>query len=535
MNSDVKFIEKICDEEFKTQIESIKQESIAGIQPNSNSFSDIEHPLDDDVIKELQSILAAIKSDNSNPYKIFSKKDCIISLWKTLIDKSIKCLRFFDRREPFIDNSNKKPIAWGVQHLYDYFDDYTKFENLLYGGARFYRDHIIHVFRVWFLGIYCLLKPSDGSIYLKKISIGTDSDGNEINVTCLEKISIWTLIALTHDLGYPLEKSQKIIERTKNMMCSFVSNPILSLDLSFSGAQNTINDVVLRFMSSKMHKIKTQCNYSTNLESKSDTNKLEYVAKLQFKYYKKLLNSLEKGDHGIISALLVDKLLLYFEESDFNINEHYVFGEEDVRQFYIRREILRSIASHTCKDIYQLNMMNFAFFLIVIDDSQEWGRKRISELYVNSKINYEFEDVVFDITDTPSDITNACSISEKFTLPKDYENELSGFFERLKSQYDDYCLIFRDGQDTSNRNFDFVKVCKIELEDDYQTVFKVKLDFPNKSCSKYTIELSCANSANFKNAKKAYNVEYFKSKFEKAKNITAITNDSKEYILEVSF
>ena len=240
-------------------------------------------------------------------------------------------------------------------------------------------------------------------------------------------------------------------------MCSFVSNPILSLDLSFSGAQNTINDVVLRFMSSKMHKIKTQCNYSTNLESKSDTNKLEYVAKLQFKYYKKLLNSLEKGDHGIISALLVDKLLLYFEESDFNINEHYVFGEEDVRQFYIRREILRSIASHTCKDIYQLNMMNFAFFLIVIDDSQEWGRKRISELYVNSKINYEFEDVVFDITDTPSDITNACSISEKFTLPKDYENELSGFFERLKSQYDDYCLIFRDGQDTSNRNFDFVK------------------------------------------------------------------------------
>src|SRR5699024_2685009 len=104
--------------------------------------------------------------------------------------------------------------------------------------------------------------------------------------------------------------------------------------------------------------------------------------------------------HGILSAIIIYKLLIYFLESDFNINEDYRFDEEESRQFYIRREILRTISAHTCHDVYHLDMLNFAFLLIMVDDAQEWGRKRISELYVKQNSNYEFGSIVpyFNVT-----------------------------------------------------------------------------------------------------------------------------------------
>lgn len=100
---------------------------------------------------------------------------------------------------------------------------------------------------MWILGITQLF--ANDNALLKEISIDEDCEVNPI-----EKISIWTLIALTHDLGYPLEKSLEVVERTKDMMKSFVVNPTISMDLSFNGVQNSMNDFVLRFMSSKMKK-----------------------------------------------------------------------------------------------------------------------------------------------------------------------------------------------------------------------------------------------------------------------------------------
>ena len=204
-----------------------------------------------------------------------------------------------------------------------------------------------------------------------------------------EKLSIWTIIALTHDLGYPLEKSLQIIDKTKDMMKCFIQNPIMTLDLSFSGVQNTMNDFVLRLMSSKMWKIKNIDN--SNLEyKKEDDNQNFYAARLQPKFYFKLQKSLEQNKHGVLSSLLLYKMLLYFLESDFNTNEDYAFDEEEARQFYMRREILRAISSHTCQDIYQLHLYSFSLLLIIADDAQEWGRKQISELYVKKSSEYSF-------------------------------------------------------------------------------------------------------------------------------------------------
>lgn len=103
--------------------------------------------------------------------------------------------------------------------------------------------------------------------YFEEISIHEDQG---VHLEYAEKISIWTLIALTHDLGYPLRKAKDIIEQTRKMVSTFISNPDISIDFSFHGVQNYMNDFILRLVSSKMDK--------TDQEAKEPE---PYVARLQ--------------------------------------------------------------------------------------------------------------------------------------------------------------------------------------------------------------------------------------------------------------
>ena len=484
-NRDFKLLDEIVQGE-KEVISKILGELEEKYNGKDIDFKKLEHPLDKDVISLLNDLKSNMRSDDDD-YHIFNFIEKVKKMWKIIIAKSIKCLRFFDTREPFIENPNKKPIAYGVNELREYFEEYSEFESMLYGGGKYYRDHVVHVFRVWLLGIVCLL--DNDAQYLKRINI---EQGIEVNY--LEKISIWSMIALTHDLGYPLEKSQEIIDKTKHMMQSFVSNPIISMDLSFNGVQNNMNDFVIRFMSSKMREVSTICPKE---ENKSQQEK-KYVARLQPKFYFKFQKSLENCKHGILSAIIIYKLLIYFLESDFNINEDYTFKKEDARQFYIRREILRSIASHTCHDIYHLNMLSFAYLLIIVDDSQEWGRKRLSELYVKSNSEYEFGDIVLSFDKNKNkqdDWTHECVISEKFDFPKSDIEGVKRILKSIKSQYENYKEIFRDGQDTANRNFIFKKQCDVSLDLNRKLTYEIEFKISNDDNSIFKIKL-CSQDVN---------------------------------------
>ncbi|MFR1038057.1 MAG: hypothetical protein ACLSE4_04210 [Clostridium sp.] len=128
---------------------------------------EIEHPLDSEVTAELRRIKSAMR-DEDDDYRIFEFSDKIKNIWKLLIQKSIKCLRYFDTREPYLENASKHPVAYGVDELGQYFDKYIKFESMLYGGGKYYRDHVIHVFRVWLLGVDCLLE-NRGRVFKKEL------------------------------------------------------------------------------------------------------------------------------------------------------------------------------------------------------------------------------------------------------------------------------------------------------------------------------------------------------------------------------
>lgn len=445
----------------------------------------VQHPLD----QEIQTEVRKLDSMEDDEYAIFKKLEDIKKLWVSLVEKSIICLRYYDEREPFLANPNKKPQAYGIENLVTYFNNYSSFENMLYGGSKYYRDHVIHMFRVWLLGVELLIK--DDCKYLRNIKV-TEVDTENV----LEKVSIWTLIALTHDLGYPLEKAIEIIDKTKDMMKSFVVDPVVSMDLSFTGVQNTMNDYVLRFISSKMvkqadidkkkvEKIKETVDAADadikgsgkDVEDK-ETDRKEFVARLQPKYYFKFQKSLEHNQHGIISALIIYKLLIYFLESDYSVNENYFFGNEDCRQFFIRREILRAVASHTCHDIYQQEIYSFAFLLILCDDAQEWGRKYLSELYVDRGERYSYRGIEFtpqkEIIEGNEKEIVVCQFTDKYEL--ETTSSIEDVLKRFNEQSKTYRDIFRDGQDTKNRNFNFVRILKVDVSKSTSKEYTVTLE-----------------------------------------------------------
>ena len=548
-NSDLKLLDELLknNKELTKIIRELKQQN--GYE--NVDFAHLEHPLDNDVIALLKKLKNTFRNSDDD-YHIFNSIESIKDMWKLIISKSIKCLRFFDKREPFLALPNKRPVAYGVNELSNYFEDYSDFESMLYGSGKYYRDHVVHVFRVWLLGLNCLLNKE--AEYLNNLVI---QQGFEINP--LEKISIWSIIALTHDLGYPLQKAQEIIDKTKKMMRSFVANPIVSLDLDFNGVQSNMNDFVIRFMSSKMREVNSICpkekEYENEDVKKSDTGcaaddkeskPKKFVARLQPKYYFKLQKSLEQCKHGVLSSIIIYKLLIYFLESDFNINEDYHFAEEDARQFYIRREILRSIASHTCHDIYHLTMLSFAYLLIIVDDAQEWGRKRLSELYIRSNYEYELEDIVTRFEDDTNKTDGKefkkceCIVSEQFTFLKpdlDTESDsetgsnadavlegVKNIFKNLVKQYGNYKEIFRDGQDTANRDFIFTKRTEIITNDTHKPKFNVEFKILNEERSVFEIRLT---SNDMESDQKIYGKSFLEDVFGKKKIENAEKHEEK--------
>lgn len=121
-----------------------------------------------------------------------------------------------------------------------------------------------------------------------------------------------------------------------------------------SRVKKSDNGIIKRFFT------KTQNAFSTHIQAK---------------YYLKFSRSFERFDHGLISCLVLAKNLVYFLETNFDFdNIDTLKGEEEARQFIIRREILRSIASHTCHEIYHFKPNTFSFLLLIVDEIQFWGR-----------------------------------------------------------------------------------------------------------------------------------------------------------------
>lgn len=446
------------------------------------TYDKMEYPLDKDVIKTLSQIIG------DKEELLYSSAKELDKLWSMLLRKSIMCLRYFDTREPFMFDSSKNAIAYGIEQLEEYHNRYTQFESLLYGASEYYRDHIFHAVRTWLIGIFCLLHDTENP-FIDEIQIDGVAEKEKFakKINFFEKLSIWTISALCHDLGYPLEKSQQVLEKTKNMMKEFVPNPMVLSNFTFTGIQDNINEYIVKFMSTKMKEVPKENDISEENDVEHASKK-EYYGRIQPKYYLKYTKSLEKSKHGIISAVIIYKMLLYFLESDFNLNDDYVYSLEDARQFYIRREILRSISSHTCSDIYNIKNTTFSSLLFICDEMQEWGRKSWNDLYTN--VNPNSVKLFIEKFDSES-------IEYSETIDMDIKEEgliIDNIIRLYSRQFEGYQLIFRDGQYTNSRTFNLTKSIKINAGQNVSKSNDIKITFKLLAKSENEFEIDVSDS-----------------------------------------
>jgi hypothetical protein len=430
-----------------------------------------------DIMDELNNILSSLESENND---LYSQEEKIKELWIKLLDKSIKCLKYYDQREPFMKYKNKKPETYRMEDLKSYFDQFSSFEGMLYGSNNEYRDHIIHVFRTWLLGVFILLNKSSKNTekIINKIVLDGVINCAENNTKYLfnptesELLSMWTLISLCHDLGYPLEKRDGIIKKTEEMMVNFFPNANITMTYNnISGVHDESIRNIVKFISSVVegsvirigsyHKTK----YSSKIRSKyynkfcKSPQKIKYSSRIQSKYYNKISKSLESFSHGIISAIILFKSLEYFSESDFSIEGDYSNSIKDAKQFYIRREILRSIAVHTCSNVYHIKITTLPFLLILCDELQEWDRRTFMDFYSGKQnIDYKMD---LNLRKLKKEEVRICE-SLAFKKDPDYEELFNKYFDKYFNQYEKYKKIFRDGLDTKYREFSFTKEVKIK-------------------------------------------------------------------------
>lgn len=138
-------------------------------------------------------------------------------------------------------------------------------------------------------------------------------------------------------------------------------------------------------------------------------------------------------------------------------------------------------------------MGSFSFLLRICDDTQEWGRKNISQLYVNSGQEYNLQDILLSFTEDPTQDTNKCKITEKITIPED--EKIKNILLRFREQAMVYIMIFRDGQDTASRDFSFERNLSITT-DDISFSVTLNIDKDRASTLKGEIKYSSTLSKN---------------------------------------
>ncbi len=392
--------------------------------------------------------------------------DKLMELWLTLLSDAIIFLKSKDQREKYHDGE-----TFGVNSLYKILEEFKKFEKVLYGASDYYRDHITHVFRVYILGER-LIKDTISfenicvydDILVKKSKQKNEKKGkkekkNENKISPDEKEAMWCIIALTHDLGYALEKIDSLNEKIRDMIKQYGKVNVQELSFLFPPQSRVIDDFIIKFISSNL--VEDEKGFLTHVQSK---------------YYLKFYRAYEKFDHGIISCTVLMRELVFFLESDFLTDRNKPLDLKDSKQFLIRQNILRSIAVHNCEDIYHLKGRNFPFLLTIIDEFQEWGRPRIKDIYKQNLPNTSVTINKFESSDIDLSVDYTVTFEQSKVSPeekKDISKDISVYFITKTKKF---IKILRSamGGDLRSINFSFSVVDTIT-----NTTYKFELPQPS--------------------------------------------------------
>lgn len=373
-----------------------------------------------------------------------AEAESIRKLWEGLLVDAIHALKARDGREKVqssayrgtyqVDDEDAKSKArlqnaFGLTELRSYFQDFTEFESVLYGSDRTYRDHVAHVVRVWLTGIY-LVAPSAGQGW-DAMALAVDPGLNGLGPSAFsreERWAMWTIVALCHDLGYPLEKTHRVNAVADKMLSHFGTITTGRYQYALQTQNQALYDITLRLVSSRLADAgkAVVCPDDGDVPRPAPDD-ATYATHVQAKYLTKFAQSFEHFRHGIVSCLVLMKTLVFFMETDYDLRGEGGLSKEDARQFHIRREILRAIASHTCTEIYHLSINSLGFLLILCDELQEWGRPTFGNV-----LSGTWHDLGVDVKVTACDLAQGNFAAEvQYTKRGPTAKEVRNAFRRF--------------------------------------------------------------------------------------------------------
>ena len=381
-----------------------------------------------DIRKALEKLIAEEKMNN--------KIQIAVVLWKKLFEASMSYI-----------SPNKK----GYDKIFKYFDSYVEFEELIFASDSFYRDHTLHCLWVYFLGEYLHDNPEFYELYhldreekegnrlimevADKLPILSHGHANRLKdlvkqadeSDCLDD-SVRCVSALTHDLGYPLKKIEKINKAMNKVLPYFAIHNFDNFSFEYENIQQEFVNQFIDFISKvtilnvsnkpnlpeetlKLLLRLMPKNYALNnemdelmevLNSVSDEeralieNTFEVNTYFHSPFSRKAAyyNDFEAYQHGIMSAFLLMKNLQAFQDIDYNRPDK-ITAFPDNRTMALHA-ILSSIADHT-RDSYQIASINTGSFLTFVDELEEFSR--ISRASQNREYVEEFCDTALYMED----------------------------------------------------------------------------------------------------------------------------------------
>jgi hypothetical protein len=290
-------------------------------------------------------------------------------IWKLLLRESLNAV---------VDNTR------GVDELSSYFDKFAKYENMLVALDENYRDHVIHTLWVMLLGYYVIkVSPTynnisyDGMLFDE--SQGTAQQSIEHLRTQLNTYQhpLWSLIALTHDLGYPIQKSKAANDTISDIIKSYGFLRQTPMEYNFTVVHHTAIQQLLDIMSAIVIWLPGGFKVGHRAGAQLDMAK-----------------SFEALDHGIMSAYLLLKHLDFFCDT-WNITELEGMNYTEPKwaaEIIVSTNLLSAISSHTSKNYYTHGSGDMSDLLFLSDELEEFSRfSFVNDDWRNVKCRTEFE------------------------------------------------------------------------------------------------------------------------------------------------
>lgn len=393
-----------------------------------------KNDLSQKIKEQIQKLLAA---GNMN-----EKIMVACALWKLLFEASMSFI---------------SPNRSGYDKLFKYFDAYVEFEELIFASDSFYRDHTLHCIWVYFLGEYIRRKSDFKPLFTdeeqfslvleglneldKKYDLFNEKAGRAVKLikNLQEEIRIYDEAArcvagLTHDLGYPIKKIEKINKSIKKVLPFFSINSFSDFSFEYNNIQQGFIDNFIDLLSRDMKFDLDSDLTDSEAEAFNDifgkifvTNKYgaakdlnrealdslapEVVNRFKGKVYfsssfasslsakQAYLNDFENYQHGIMSAFLLEKNLGAFRDIEYDRRDDKLNMNSNrypAARMLILTQILGSISFHTCESM-TISEIDADNYLTFIDELEEFSR--ISRASQNREYVKEFCETYLDVDD----------------------------------------------------------------------------------------------------------------------------------------